>query len=147
MEKTREENPPAILNFGQNIRVVNWDSSLVQQTSEKTVADSDLVFFVVEKSATFLGGDLETFRTWVQMHIVYPMEAEMNHETGKLILQFTINRQGFVGDVKILRSSGSKSLDAEGVRVINLSPRWTPGMQKGKPVIQLFTMPLVFFIQ
>ncbi len=122
------------------------DQIEVQKETDNVVQQEEPVFFVVEESATFEGGDLESFRNWVQKHIVYPEIAVENGITGKAIVQFCVNHAGDVTDVKVLRGV-DPALDEEAVRVLKLSPKWSPGKQGGKAVKQLFTMPITFVLQ
>ncbi len=104
------------------------------------------VFFVVEETASFMGGDLSTFRDYVLHQTIYPMDAMQKGESGKVFLQFCVNSHGQVCDIKVIRTSGSVSLDKEAIRVISASPLWKPGKQRGKTIKQLFTMPVSFII-
>jgi len=105
------------------------------------------VYFVVEQSASFQGGDLNDFRDYIFKHTIYPNEAEIKKMTGKAIVQFLIGRDGYIKDIKIIRSSGYELLDKEAIRVLSSSPQWKPGRQGGKNVNQLFTMPVSFVIK
>jgi protein TonB len=105
------------------------------------------LFFVVEESATFQGGDLNTFRTYVWSNNIYPREAQEKKMSGKAIIQFVVATDGNIKNIKIIRSSGWEILDREAARVISSSPKWKPGRQGGKAVNQLFTMPVSFISQ
>jgi TonB family protein len=105
-------------------------------------ADKDL-FVVVEEMPSFQGKGGEGFREYLAQNIIYPEEAKKNGITGKVFVQFTVNSKGEVIDVKVTRGV-SPSLDAEAVRVVQSSPLWDPGKQKGKPVDVQFTFPIDF---
>lgn len=64
---------------------------------------------------------------------------------GRVMLSFTIGTDGKVSDVKVLRGVHEK-LDAEALRIISMSPDWTPGQHEGKNVPVSFTIPIVFKI-
>lgn len=121
-----------------NSRVNNLDTS---------INAGEQVFFVVEQSATFQGGDLNDFRDYIYRHTIYPGEAVIKKMAGKAIVQFLIGRDGYIKDIKIIRTSGYEVLDKEAIRVISASPKWQPGRQGGKAVNQLFTMPVSFVIK
>jgi TonB family protein len=104
------------------------------------------IYFVVEESATFQGGDLNHFREWVLHNTRYPEEAQQKGLSGKAIVQFIVTPDGTLRDIKVIRSAGSLALDKEAIRVISTSPKWKPGQQGGKVVNQLFTMPVSFVI-
>ncbi len=111
-----------------------------------TSIPDDQVFFVVEESATFQGGDLNSFRLWVMKNLKYPVSAREQGIAGKVIVQYCIDYKGNVKDIKVIRGV-NKDLDDEAVRVIKSSPQWAPGKQGGKPVKQLFTIPVTFSLQ
>jgi TonB family protein len=102
------------------------------------------VYFVVEHSASFQGGDLNDFRHYVAKNIVYPRVAQERSMTGTVIVEFVIAPSGKLKAAKVIRSSGWTILDNEALRVLNSSPLWKPAIQDGKQVMQLFTMPVSF---
>jgi protein TonB len=122
------------------------DQVEVATDKDNVIQEEETVFFVVEESATFLGGDLNSFRDWIFKNTVYPQVAQENGIAGKVIVQFCVNHKGEVVDVKVIRGVDA-SLDEEAVRVIKSSPKWSPGKQGGKAVKQLFTMPVSFVLQ
>lgn len=126
------------------------NSDTVKNTKRITasVKEKDAIpFAMVEKKPKFQDGDLNLFRTWFNKQITYPTDAAKDSIQGKVILQFTVDEKGNVKDVIVLKSV-SVSLDAECLRVMNLSPKWTPGKQKdGKPVDVTLQFPVVFQLQ
>jgi periplasmic protein TonB len=119
---------------------------VVEEKKEEVVEKEEPAFLVVEEPATFQGGDLSNFNAWVLTNIKYPQLAVENGISGKVYIQFAVNAKGKVVDTKVLRGV-DPSLDQEAVRVVNSSPSWTPPKQGGRPVKQLFTLPVVFKLQ
>ena len=115
-----------------------------QDHSEKQKADS-VPFELVEVKPTFNGKDAGAFAKWVNEHLKYPEAAFKNGIQGKVIIQFTVEKDGTVGQVKVLRDA-DPALDQEAVRVLSTVPEWTPGQSGGKPVPVTFTFPVVFSI-
>ena len=115
---------------------------VVEQAEEEEV-EEEVPFAIVEQKPTFQGGDANTFTKWVFSKIVYPEIAKENGVQGRVTLQFTIETDGSVKNVKVLRGVDS-SLDKEAVRVVSSSPKWSPGMQRNKPVRVKYTFPVVF---
>jgi periplasmic protein TonB len=113
---------------------------------DKVIEEEEPAFVFVEEQATFQGGDLNTFREWVQKNLVYPPVAVENGIFGKVIVQFAVNSHGEVCDVKVMRGV-DPSLDKETIRVIQSSPKWGAAKQGGRAVKQQFTMPVVFQLQ
>jgi len=112
-----------------------------------TVIEEDeevFIFAIVEDKPMFNGKDAETgFRDWVYNNTVYPPVAQENGITGRVYVEFTIERDGSVADVRVVRGV-DPLLDAEALRVIKMSPKWTPGMQRGKAVKVKYTFPFFF---
>jgi periplasmic protein TonB len=96
-----------------------------------------------QESATFRNGDLIEFQKWVQTNVTYPQEAVDLGVFGKVVLQFCVNTDGQIEDVRIIRSA-DPLLDNESIRVVSASPRWKPARQGGRPVRQLFVIPVMF---
>lgn len=116
------------------------------QSTEEVQEEDEPPFIIVEENATFKGGDVNSFRSWVQQNIVYPPIAAEAGISGKVFVQFCVNSKGMVCDVKVLRGVHPE-LDKEVVRCINNSPGWVPAKQGGKAVKQQFVMPIMFQLQ
>ena len=108
------------------------------------VSDKEAVpFQLIEQKPTFNGGDANDFSRWVNGHLTYPEKAKADKVQGRVILQFTVDADGSVRDVKVLRGV-REDLDAEALRVVSASPKWTPGMQGGEPVPVIYTFPIIY---
>ena len=108
--------------------------------------DEEVAFIIVEDMPKFQGGDQNTFRAWIQSNLKYPEIAAENGISGKVFVNFVVNKNGDVVDAKVVRGV-DPSLDQEALRVVRSSPKWTPGKQRGKPVKVQFTFPIVFVLQ
>lgn len=115
----------------------------IETVEEEEVEEEAIPFALVENKPTFQGGDANTFSKWVNSRLEYPEIAKENGIQGRVTLQFTVNTDGSVSDVKVLRGVDS-SLDREAVRVVSSSPKWKPGMQRDKPVRVTYTFPVIF---
>ncbi|MBO6068991.1 MAG: energy transducer TonB [Bacteroidales bacterium] len=115
----------------------------IETVEEEEVEEEAIPFALVETKPTFQGGDANTFSRWVNTQLEYPEIAKENGIQGRVTLQFTVNTDGSVSDVKVLRGVDS-SLDKEAVRVVSASPKWKPGMQRDKPVRVTYTFPVIF---
>lgn len=117
------------------------------EQGSKAEKEKNPLYFIVDQCATFQGGDLEKFRDYIQKNIIYPANAAKKGIQGKVVAQFIVDQNGKVeSGVKIVRGV-SPELDQETRRVIESSPAWVPGTVKGKPVRQLFTMPVTFALR
>jgi len=109
--------------------------------------DEEEVFYIVEDMPTFNGGDPATeFRKYIAQNLRYPEIAAENGISGRVIVQFAVDRVGNVVDAVVVRSV-DPALDKEAVRVVMSSPKWVPGKQRGKAVKVLFTFPINFVLQ
>ena len=110
---------------------------------EETVEEEAIPFQLVEEKPSFNGGDANEFSKWVNSRLVYPEIAKENGVQGRVTLQFTVNADGSVSNVKVLRGVDS-SLDKEAVRVVSSSPKWKPGKQRDRAVKVTYTFPVIF---
>lgn len=94
----------------------------------------------------FMGGDLEVFRKWVADRFRYPSLAIENRITGKVLLEFVVEKDGSLSQVKVVQTPDS-ILSDEVVRVVSQSPRWTPGMNGITPVRIRYYMPIEFKLE
>ena len=93
----------------------------------------------------FQGGDLTKFAYWVHEQIEYPKEAFSQGIGGRVIAEFFIEKDGSVTFSKILKSP-HEILSKEVERVIKLSPKWEPAIEKGEKVRAKFAIPVAFAI-
>lgn len=120
--------------------------AVVEDVKDEVVEKEEEGVWFVEENASFMGGDLNTFSTWVSEHIQYPAQASEAGITGKVIVQFSVNREGKVVGAKVIRSV-HPSLDNEAIRVIMTSPKWQPAKQSGNAVKQNYVIPISFTLQ
>jgi TonB family protein len=110
------------------------------------IKDGESIYFKVEKMPRFQGKESSHFRKFIAENMKYPEEAVKNKLSGKVSLSFTIDKKGNLVDAEVIRSA-HPVLDAEALRVANLSPKWEPGEEKGEEVNVCFTFPVVFALQ
>ncbi len=123
------------------------DTEIIQQVEiVEEVIEDDQPFFKAEKMPTFQGGDLATFRNWVQGRLKYPQIASENGISGNVVISFVIERDGTLTNIEVLQTP-DRSLADEATRVLKESPKWVPGQQRNKNVRVKFTLPVVFRIQ
>ena len=115
----------------------------VEEVKEEVVEEEAIPFQLVEEKPSFNGGDANEFSKWVNSKLQYPEIAKENGVQGRVTLQFTVNPDGSVSNVKVLRGVNS-SLDKEAVRVVSMSPKWKPGKQRDRAVKVTYTFPVIF---
>ena len=113
------------------------------EVQEEAVEEEAIPFQLVEEKPSFQGGDANQFSKWVNSRLVYPEIAKENGVQGRVTLQFTVEKDGSVTKVKVLRGV-DPSLDKEAVRVVSMSPKWKPGKQRDRAVPVTYTFPVIF---
>lgn len=96
----------------------------------------------VETVPTYPKG-IPAFYDYLVRSLKYPTEAKKNNVEGRVFVEFTIQKDGSVANVKAIRGIGS-GCDEEAVRIVRGSPKWIPGKQRGQPVNQKMVLPINF---
>jgi TonB family protein len=114
-------------------------------TEDSSGCDKE-IFMVVEDMPQFRGGNLQNFIQYIQQNLTYPEEAIAQQIMGKVFVQFTVNCKGEVVNAVVLRGV-DPLLDREALRVVNASPLWTPGQQRGRKINVAYTISVPFYLQ
>ena len=80
-------------------------------------------------------------------NVKYPIECREKGIEGRAIVKFLVKKDGSIGNIEIVKSSGNENLDKEAIRVVSSMPNWKPGMQRGKGVNVRFSLPIMFRLQ
>ena len=104
--------------------------------------EEEEVFVVVEEDPEFPGG-LDSLRAFIERNLVYPQLAKDQKIEGRVFVSFTVEQNGSISNVKVLRDIGG-GCGAEAIRVVMKMPKWKPGKQRGKPVRVQFNLPIEF---
>ena len=130
----------------------------------------DKIFDKPEVLPQFPGGETELYG-WLARNVKYPSEAIEYGVQGRIFVQFVVEKDGNISDIKIAKVSdgraivvtaykakddspeelkkeneekGLKALQDESIRVVKAMPKWKPGTNKGKPVRCYFNLPIMF---
>lgn len=117
-------------------------NSDVKQVTEE---DPNKIFTAVEQEPTPAGG-MGAFYKYLGNNIRYPAVAKENNVQGKVFMQFVVEKDGSLTDVKVIRGIGS-GCDQEAIRVLQNAPKWRPGIQNGRPVRVQYNVPISFTLQ
>ena len=98
---------------------------------------------VVVQCPDSTGGGMPALREYLSKNIKYPEAAMKKGIQGRGIVQFVVEKDGSITNVKILRGVDPE-LDKEAVRVVSAMPKWKPGTQRGEAVRVRFTVPVMF---
>jgi len=109
-------------------------------------ATEEEIFVIVEDMPKFKGGDINKFREWVQKRVRYPEIASENGIQGKVYITFVVEISGLVSNVSITRSVDAL-LDEAAKEAVEASPKWEPGMQRGRPVRVRYSIPIIFQLE
>ena len=121
---------------------------LRNQEAEEAKEAEDDILMVVENMPRFAGTETkkesdQAFFDYLVDHLRYPEVARKEGVEGTTVVEFVIEKDGSVTNVKLLRDVGA-GLGEEAVRVIKDLPKWIPGQQNGKEVRVLFRAPVRF---
>ncbi len=127
------------------IEKTNKKDSVTQCFNEKNelipcpVADTGNTFVYSEKMPK-CPFDINRY---LAKNIRYPKFARTAEIEGRVILKFTVDEDGAIAEVKVMKGIGG-GCDEEAVRVVSEMPYWEPGIQNGKTVRVYFTLPISF---
>ena len=107
--------------------------------------DDVVSYYDCDQRPTFLNSaDVAPFmEKWVYANLKYPEDAVREGIQGRVMVDFIIDKDGKVTDVRVVRGVDPE-LDAEAVRVISASPKWRPGRMNGQKVRTSVTVPVEF---
>lgn len=139
----REAIPLSVIELAATVQ--DNQQNKTKATSEKSnEGNSDNeVYIIPDVEPSFEGGENGLYQ-YLTENIVYPSEARDNGIVGKVYVSFTVEKDGSVSDVNIMRDIGY-GCGEEGVRVVRgMSGMWHPGKVGGRPVRSKFTLPINF---
>lgn len=116
--------------------VIDEPSGDGPQTDQKIVEDNT-IYNAVEVKPDFPGG-IQKFYDFVGKNYKVPEEEDIK---GKVFVQFVVEKDGTLTDIKVIRDLGYGT-GKEAIRVLKKSPKWKPGIQNGRPVRVLYSLPI-----
>jgi len=126
-----------INNKGEKIEInantVTGDLSKKQENDVYTIIE-------LSEKPNFVGG-MEAFYKYIGANYKVPVEVTKNKLKGRVFVQFIIEKDGSLSNIKTLRDMGYGTGD-EAIRVLKESPKWTPGKVKEKPVRTMYSLPI-----
>jgi protein TonB len=132
---------------GDSKNGINIDDLKENQSAggTKVPPKEEEIFTIVEQEAEYPGGE-QALLAYVRKNCVYPQIAQEQDIQGTVQLRFVVEKDGSVGEVKVVKSL-HPACDKEAVRVVKTLKRFTPAKQQGHPVRAWFTLPVRFSIQ
>lgn len=148
-EQAPESEPePALENFPEpESYLPPEENALTETASEEAPAEtsSETPKSMIEPPR-FQGQDYAAFGEWLAERVEYPDEAAENNLYGVVHVSFIVEKDGSLSDIKIARSI-DPLLDNEALRVVAMSPKWTPAKAAGKPVGVRLTFTVDFSLE
>ncbi len=132
--KEEKEAYIAIRKKGANFEYLSEKSKIDDSKGE--------IFTIVEDAPEYPGG-LDAFYRHISDNILYPTEAREKGIEGKVYVQFTVDKDGSITDVKPVKGIGG-GCDEEAVRVVQTADNFKPGQQRGMPVRVRLVLPVAF---
>jgi len=133
-------NDPNIFNI--EVGEIDTTTYIIPIIIEQEVDDKIVDF--VQDMPQFIGED-GTFENYIKKNVKYPDYAKLLGVTGVVLLEFVVEKDGSVSNVKVLQSV-YPDLDAEAIRVVSSSPTWKPGKQSFIPVRVKQIVPIRFVL-
>ena len=122
--------------------VTETKAEVLAPVIEEEKEDPNTIFTVVEETAAPIGG-MGAFYEYVGKKLKYPAQAKRMGIEGKVFVEFVIEKDGSITDVKAIKGIGG-GCDQEAERILSSAPKWKPGKQRGKPVRQKMVLPINF---
>ncbi|MDP9047995.1 MAG: TonB family protein [Bacteroidota bacterium] len=121
------------------------NKTLLIAVADTTPDKNSKIFDRVDRLPEFPGG-LNAFMTFLRTNIKYPEHARKNKVQGRVIITFVVEKDGSLTNIRVAR--GVKGdVDQEAIRVIQMSPKWKPGIQNGKFVRVAYAVPIAFSLE
>ena len=148
-------------NMTLSIALALFVFSIYAQTEQNQhrYKDDNEIFKVVEEMPRFPGCEEKRLSKdalkecsnnklsmFICENLKYPKDARESSVQGKAIIQFVVNKQGKLEELKLLRDPGSGCGDAalEVIKKMKDEITWIPGKQRGQKVKVQFTLPITF---
>lgn len=126
------------------LSLITFSLACAAQEADSTKNNKLKIITFMEQMPEFPGGT-EKLMIFIKKELKYPQEAYKNGVQGRVYVQFIVDIDGSIIDVKVIRGV-DQLLDEEAIRIIKLMPKWKPGKQNGTPVKVSMTVPVTFKI-
>ncbi|RAJ25515.1 M56 family metallopeptidase [Pedobacter cryoconitis] len=124
-----------------NLITITGAAAQGEQTAE--AKEEPVYDYVTLTTPPSFPGGMANFDKFISKSVKYPEQALKNKVEGKVFLSYIVEADGRLTDIKVVRALGS-GMDEEAIRVLKLSPKWTPGYNGREPVRVKFNLPISF---
>ena len=153
-EKVRDEEPPTVEELkvadpGQKTIAGDPNAEIridepvgtAPPTKQAVVEDNSVYDFSAIEEMPEPPGGMKKFYDYVGKTYNYSAAAKEQGISGRLIVQFVVEKDGSLTDIKVLRDLGLGTGE-EAIRVLKKAPKWKAGVQNGRPVRVQYTLPI-----
>lgn len=141
-----DEATPSMSATDQNKeKAVDKEGKPIKSVAIQASDDDDpntVVFEVVDEMPSYPGG-MAAMKEYIRKNFKYPAKIHEQEIQGRVIVQFIVEKDGTLSNMKVLRSL-DPILDTEALRVLSGMPKWNPGKQKGQTVRVKYAVPVPF---
>ena len=133
---------------------VSIPKTSTQQTNTKTTGSTvqqstnndNTIYDVAATQPEYPGGQ-SALMAFLQKNIKYPADAKQKGVDGRVLVQFVVEKDGTLSDIKVARKGKLPSLDAEALRVVKLIKGFKAGRnEKNQPVRVKYSLPVSFIL-
>lgn len=100
-------------------------------------------FLIVGEMPRFPGGKMALNR-YISEHLTYPFEAMKHNIHGKVNVEFVVEKDGSLVQVRTVGPKLGYGLEEQAVKIFSNMPKWIPGKQDGKVVPVYQMIPIIF---
>ena len=139
-----EEDIVINVEADQSTVVEEYRPEVPIEEEDEEMEEEEPIFVIVESMPQFPGGE-EARLTYLNENVRYPTMAREAGIQGRVFVEFVVEKDGSVTNVRVVRGIGG-GCDEEAIRVVQSMPRWIPGKQRNVPVRVRFNMPIRFIL-
>lgn len=113
-----------------------------------SVAGTDTTIYEVAATQPQYPGGADALFDFLKSNIQYPEDAKEKGADGFVVMQFVVEKDGSLSDLKVIKNGKLPSFDAEAMRVCKLIEGFTAGRnENNQPVRVKYTLPVQFKLQ
>ena len=123
---------------GMGLYSGNWQQGQINWQLDKNAADLNEIYSSTEVKPEFPGG-ISAFYKFVSRSITFPDE---DVKTGKIIVNFIVERDGKISNPQIVRSDYKKPFNESVLEIFAKMPSFIPAKTDGVAVRSTYTLPI-----
>ena len=129
-------------SFTEEVLNVEATAPIVEEKEEEVEEE---VVIIPDVNPEFNGGEAKLYE-YLSENIKYPDLARDGGITGKVYVQFVVEKDGSITNIQVKRDIGG-GCGEEAKRVVRGMPKWKPGKVGGRTVRSQFILPINFILK